>query len=144
MDAAASLVSLIQFTITGLNIIYKAFASAKEGLDTVSVLVKSASDLLHVLERLQRSAVVRQSQDARLPELIKTCYADVTRMAKKLEDLEIKENDKIRIKLWRSAKAVAKEKEWRDFQARLQGYSSNLTTFIVIEDRLVKLRSSMI
>ncbi|RYO75024.1 hypothetical protein DL764_010596 [Monosporascus ibericus] len=140
MDVAASLASLIQFTITGLNIISKTFSSIKEGPDTVAYVAKHATDLLHILQRLEHSPVVEQSQDIRLGELMKACHADVMRMAQKLADVDFNASDKFRIKLWRSAKSVVKEKEWKEFQTRLHEYSNSLGTFIIVEDRSVALR----
>ncbi|RYP82369.1 hypothetical protein DL769_001694 [Monosporascus sp. CRB-8-3] len=141
MDVAASLASLIQFTIMGLNIIYKTFSSIKEGPDTVAYVAKHATDLLHILQRLEDSPVIEQSQHIRLGELMKACHADVTRMAQKLDDVDFNASDKFRIKLWRSAKSVLKEKEWKEFQTRLHEYSNSLGTFIIVEDRSVALRS---
>lgn len=136
MDVAANLVSLIQFTILGLNIIHKAFSSVKDGPDTVAYVAKRTSDLLHVLEQLKDSPTVAKSQDSRLRELMVECRADVVRMEKKLDGVSFDASDKIATKLWRSARSVVKEKEWKDFQARLHEYSTSLRTFIAIEDRL--------
>ncbi|RYP30478.1 hypothetical protein DL767_006219 [Monosporascus sp. MG133] len=134
MDVAASLASLIQFTITGLNIIYRTFSSIKEGPDTVAYVAKHATDLLHILQRLEDSPVVVESQDIRLGRLIKACHDDVAGMVQKLADVDFNASDKFRIKLWRAAKSVLKEKEWKEFQTRLHEYSDSLATFIIVED----------
>ncbi|RYP71352.1 hypothetical protein DL771_004840 [Monosporascus sp. 5C6A] len=62
-------------------------------------------------------------------------------MVQKLADSDFNASDKFRIKLWRSAKSVIKEKEWKEFQTRLHEYSNSLGTFIIVEDRSVALRS---
>jgi hypothetical protein len=51
MDVAASAISLIQFTITGLTIIRQTFSSIKDGPETVSYIARNAHDLLHILQR---------------------------------------------------------------------------------------------
>jgi hypothetical protein len=135
MDVASSAVSLIQFTVKGLQIIHKTFASIKEAPDTVTYVGKHAGNLLHILQRLETSPVVLQSHDTRLAETMRTCSADVTRMAQKLAEVGFTTGDKVRTRLWRSAKSVVNEKEWKEFQARLHQYSDSLTTFVIVEDR---------
>jgi len=142
MDVAASVVSLIQFTITGLTVIRQTFSSIKDGPETVSYIARNARDLLHILERLGNNPAVKESQDAVLSDMLKSCYDDVTRMAQELDKCNFKATDKTGLKLWRSGKSAYKEKEWTDFRARLHGYSSSLSTFIILEDRLVSLCNS--
>jgi hypothetical protein len=135
MDAAASVVSLIQFTITGLIVIRQTFSSIRD--EIVTDTVKNVHHLLYILKRLESSHAVKESQDAVLNDVLKSCHADVTRMAQKLEKLDFKASDKMGFKLWRSVKSALKEKELMDFQVRMHTYSSSLTTFITIEDRSV-------
>lgn len=71
--------------------------------------------------------------------MLKSCHDDVTRMAQELDKCNSKATDKMELKLRRSGKSLFKEKEWTDFQARLQGYSSSLSTIITIEHRCVSL-----
>lgn len=139
MDVASSAVSLIQFTITGLAFIRQTFSSIKDGPKTVSYIAKNAHDLLHILQRLSNNPTVKESQDVVLGDMLTSCYDDVTRMAQELDKCNFKVTDKTGLKLWRSGKSAFKEKEWMDFQARLHGYSSSLSTVITIEDRCVSL-----
>jgi hypothetical protein len=78
---------------------------------------------------------VKESQDAVLRNMLKSCHDDVTRMAQELDKCNFKAIDKTGLKLWRSGKSAYKEKEWTDFRTRLHGYSSSLSTFIILEDR---------
>ena len=137
MDVASSAVSLIQFTITGLAFIRQTLSSLKDGPKTVSHVARSAHDLLHILQRLGNNPAVEKSQDVVLREMLKSCHDDVTRMANELDKCNFKATDKTGLKLWRSGKSAYKEKEWMEFRARLNGYSSALSIFITIEDRSV-------
>jgi hypothetical protein len=143
MDAAASVVSLIQFTITGLIVIRQTFSSIREGPEIVTDTVKNVHHLLHILKRLESSHAVKESQDAVLSDVLKSCHADVTRMAQKLEKLDFKASDKMGFKLWRSVKSALKEKELMDFRVRMHRYSSSLATFITIEDRSVSIFAAL-
>jgi hypothetical protein len=137
MDVASNAVSLIQFTIIGLVFIRQTFSSIKDGPKTVSYIAKNVENLLHILERLSNNPAVKESQDVVLSDLLKSCHDDVTRMAQELDKYNFKATDKMELKLRRSGKSMFKEKEWADFQARLHGYSSSLSTIITIEHRCV-------
>jgi hypothetical protein len=139
MDVVSNAVSLIQFTIIGLAFIRQTFSSIKDGPKTVSYIAKNAQNLLHILERLSNNPAVKESQDVVLSDMLKSCHDDVTRMAQELDKCNFKATDKMELKLRRSGKSMFKEKEWADFQARLHGYSSSLSTIITIEHRCVSL-----
>ncbi|KAH8900655.1 hypothetical protein GQ53DRAFT_801186 [Thozetella sp. PMI_491] len=134
MDVAASLISLIQFSITSLKVIHQTFASLKDGPELVGYVAQSATGLLHILRQLEASPTVVQSKDDKLLEVIKTCHADVTRMAQKLASVGFGATEKTRVKLWRSAKAVLNEKEWTAFQTRLHEYTSLIQAFVILEN----------
>lgn len=135
MDVAASLVSLIQFAIEGIQIIQKIATSVKEGPDTVVHVAKHASDLLHILQRLESSPAIAQSRDTRLLEWMTACNGDVTRMAAKLARAGFKADDNLSIRLWKSVKSAVKEKEWKEFQTKLQEYLNSMKMFLSVEDR---------
>lgn len=139
MDVAASAVSLIQSTITSLVIIRQTFTSIREGPEIVNYIANYAVRLLHILERLKSSPYVGGSQDATLSGLIQSCHADVTRTARELDKVKFTASDRTGSKLWKAIKSVLKEKEWKEFQARIHRYSSSLSAFINVEDRLLTL-----
>jgi hypothetical protein len=139
MDATASVVSLVSFTIKSVVVIRQAITSIKEGPETLTSVAKDAHLLQHILQRLESSPAAQGSQDAAFQETIKSCAADVTSMTRKLDEFDFKPGDRTGIKLWKSAKSVfkEKEKEWESFRGRVYGYSSYLITFITMEDRPV-------
>jgi hypothetical protein len=138
VSAAASIIALVDITITTAKVIAKTYQAANEGPTQADHVADNIGHLLDTLERLRNGPAVTQAVDSSLAEMLKTCNADLSRMSQKLEAVRFSDQDKTKTKLKKALKSVFKEKEFKEFQTRISEYALFLDTRINLLNRFVR------
>ena len=143
--AAATLLTLIGFTLQSLKTVYGTTGSIRDGPQMLAKLTIAGKELETDLDQLSKLAHDSQpsQQSAEqdiwdaLNQKIVHCGADVQLLEKEVGALGVVKSDQFIRKVWKRVKTSLKDKDFERMWTTIQGHVGALTTHLTMIERLV-------
>lgn len=147
--AAATLLTLIGFSLRSIKTIYETTESIRDGPPMLARLTVAAKELETVLDQLSKLAHGSQpsqksaEQDVwdALSQCIVRCRADVLHLEKDVAALGVVKSDRLVRKAWKRVKTLLKDKDFERMSITAQSHVGVLKLHLSIVERLVPLTS---
>jgi len=147
--AAATLLTLIGFTLQSIKTVYETTGSIRDGPPMLARLTIAAKELESVLDQLSKLAHDSQpsqqsaEQDVwnALSQNIVHCQADVLHLEKDVAALGVVKSDRLIRKVWKRVKTSLKDKDFERMWTTAQSHVGAFKLQLSIIERLVLLTS---
>ncbi|VUC25257.1 unnamed protein product, partial [Clonostachys rosea] len=131
MEATASVITLIAFSVDSTKLIYNILTGIEDGPESLGLTISSVKILQGALEQLaHRLAASRQLPPVEFQIQVKKCADDLGAFASKLRKFVIQETDSRARKLWKRFKAVLGEKDFERMTEVVGAYASTLNFYM--------------